>query len=43
MDEECDPFDQKMVFLRVGWMHRYQGITGGDTISGGGAYVTERG
>ena len=43
MDEECDPFDQKMVFLRVGWMHRYRGITGGDTISGGGAYVTEHG
>jgi hypothetical protein len=39
MDKQPDP----MVFLRVGWMNRYQGITGDDTISSGGAYVAEHG
>jgi hypothetical protein len=38
-----DPFTTRMVFLRIGWMTRYQGTSGGDTISGGGAYVTEHG
>lgn len=32
-----------MIFLRVGWMTRYQGNTNGDSISGGGAYVAEHG
>jgi hypothetical protein len=38
-----DPFGQPMVFLRIGWMDRYQGKTGGDNISSGGAYVAEHG
>lgn len=44
MDERADPFAIPMVFLRVGWMNRYQGIAEtGDTIARGGAYVDERG
>jgi hypothetical protein len=43
MDQQSDPFAVRMVFLRVGWMNRYQGIIGGDTITSGGAYVTEHG
>ena len=43
MDKRPDPFAVRIVFLRVGWMDRYQGITGGDTISSGGAYVAEHG
>lgn len=43
MDKEPDPFVLRMVFLRLGWMDRYQGLTGGDTISSGGAYVAEHG
>jgi hypothetical protein len=37
------PFLTPMVFLRLGWMDRYQGISHGDAISGGGAYVAEKG
>ncbi len=40
---QTDPFDVRMVFFRVGWMHRYRGITESDTISRGGAYVNEHG
>jgi len=36
-----DPFDVRMIFLRVGWMDRYRGISSGDSISGGGAYVEQ--
>jgi hypothetical protein len=43
MDKQPDPFASRMLFLRVGWMNRYQGITGGDTISSGGAYITKYG
>lgn len=43
MGKELDTLDIKMVFLRIGWMDRYQGLNGGDTISSGGAYVAERG
>lgn len=43
MNNQPDPFAIRMVFLRVGWMDCYQGITGGDTISSGGAYVAEHG
>ena len=38
-----DSFTVPIVFFRIGWMDRYSGIVGGDTITGGGAYVTERG
>ena len=38
-----DPFDVKMLFLRVGWMDRYRGISSTDSISGGGAYVQDHG
>ncbi len=30
-----------VLFCNVGWMERYEGLTGGDTIVGGGAYVRE--
>ena len=43
MEKNPDPVVVPVVFLRVGWMDRYEGITGGDTISGGGAYVAEHG
>jgi hypothetical protein len=43
MDLQPDPFAVRMIFLRIGWMDRYQGITGGDTISSGGAYIAEHG
>jgi hypothetical protein len=42
-DTQADPGEARMVFLRVGWMDRYQGLTSGDKISGGGAYVAEHG
>lgn len=32
----------KLLFLNIGWMSKYQGLTG-DTIRGGGAYVSEHG
>jgi len=32
-----------MLFLRVGWMKSYRGLTAGDPISGGGAFVAEHG
>jgi len=40
MEMQLDPFAVPMVFLRVGWMDRYQG-TISDPITGGGAYVAE--
>ncbi len=43
MDSQIDPFAVPMIFLRVGWMEHYQGIAGGDAISGGGAYVVKHG
>ncbi len=43
MESQIDPFAVPMIFLRVGWMEHYQGIVGGDAISGGGAYVVEHG
>lgn len=33
----------KLLFCNVGWMERYQGLSSGDLISGGGAYVREHG
>jgi hypothetical protein len=39
MSMKPDPFEVRMIFLRIGWMNRYEGITRGDTISGGGAYI----
>lgn len=32
-----------MIFLRIGWMSRYQGQTSTDQITGGGAFVKEHG
>lgn len=43
MDTHSDPFSVPMIFLRVGWMDNYQGITDRDAIAGGGAYVAEHG
>jgi hypothetical protein len=43
MDEERGALAAPMIFLRIGWMDRYQGLTRSDTISGGGAYVAEHG
>ena len=43
MSLQPDPFAVRMIFLRVAWMNRYQGFTGGDTMTGGGAYVAEHG
>ncbi len=43
MEAQTDPFDVRMVFFRAGWMKHYQGITADNTISSGGAYVTEHG
>jgi hypothetical protein len=40
---EQNLFDRRMIFLRIGWMHSYEGIAGGDAIIGGGAFVTEHG
>lgn len=41
--EQNEIFTQPIAFLRVGWMNRYQGITSDDSISRGGAYVSEHG
>lgn len=43
MSDTADPFDRPVIFLRVAWMTRYQGIAGGDSPVGGGAYVAEHG
>jgi hypothetical protein len=32
-----------LVLFRIGWMNHYRGISEGDAISGGGAYVAEHG
>lgn len=32
-----------VLFCNIGWMERYQGLSAGDTISGGGSYVIEQG
>src|SRR5437773_9055157 len=38
-----DTYSVPMVFLRIGWMNRYRGKTKNDEITGGGAFVRERG
>ncbi len=38
-----DPMTVPMIFLRIGWMNRYQGQTAADQITGGGAFVKEHG
>jgi hypothetical protein len=38
-----DPVTVPMIFLRIGWMTRYQGQTATDQITGGGAFVKEHG
>jgi hypothetical protein len=38
-----DPMSVPMIFLRIGWMNRYEGQTTSDQISGGGAFVEEHG
>ncbi len=38
-----DPFATPIIFLRIAWMTRYQGIGSGDAPVGGGAYVAEHG
>ena len=38
-----DPFSTPTIFLRIGWMTRYQGQTTSDHIRGGGAFVEEHG
>ena len=43
MDAQSDPSDNPIIFLRVAWMTHYEGIAGGDTPVGGGAYVAEHG
>ncbi|HVK18913.1 MAG TPA: DUF3883 domain-containing protein [Fimbriiglobus sp.] len=43
MGSQPDPFAVRMVFLRVARMDRYQGVTGGDTMSGGGSFVADHG
>ena len=43
MGTKAKPFATPMIFLRIGWMRRYQGQVGGDKIQGGGAYVDEHG
>jgi hypothetical protein len=37
---KADPMSVPMVFLRVGWMDRYHGLSG-DSITGGGEHVDE--
>ncbi len=41
MASRTDPFSHRMIFLKVGRMECYQGLTRGDTITGGGSYVAE--
>lgn len=43
MSATPDPFDVRMVFFRVGWMDKYEGVTSTDKIIGGGKYVEEHG
>jgi len=43
LDLQADPFSIPMVFLRIGWMDHYRGLSGGDRIKGGGKYVDEHG
>jgi hypothetical protein len=38
-----DPFSTPTIFLRIGWMTRYQGQATSDHITGGGAFVEEHG
>ncbi len=38
-----DPMTVPMIFLRIGWMNRYEGQTASDQITGGGAFVEEHG
>lgn len=41
--EIADPFAVPMLFLRIGWMRFYQGLSDNDHIHGGGTFVRERG
>ena len=34
---------EKMLFCRVGWMEKYQGLNNGDKIIGGGSYIDIKG
>jgi hypothetical protein len=43
MSVTLDPFDTRMVFLRIGWMNHYEGVTLTDEIVGGGEYVKQHG
>lgn len=43
MKTDIDPFSVPTIFLRIGWMEHYKGIVEGDSISGGGAFVAEKG
>jgi hypothetical protein len=38
-----DPFAVPMLFLRIGWMRFYEGLSDDDQIHGGGAFVREHG
>jgi len=38
-----DPFAIPMLFLRIGWMRFYEGLSGDDQIHGGGAFVRQQG
>jgi hypothetical protein len=38
-----DAASSPTIFLRIGWMSRYRGLTVGDEIKGGGAFVAEHG
>jgi hypothetical protein len=42
-DMTDDILNIPIIFLRIGWMHRYQGQTSADRIAGGGAFVKEHG
>ncbi|MDZ4688647.1 MAG: DUF3883 domain-containing protein [Planctomycetaceae bacterium] len=39
----ADPFAVPMIFFRITWMSRYQGVTNTDKPVGGGSYVTTHG
>ncbi len=43
MSATLDPFETRMVFFRVGWMNKYQGVTAQDSITRGGSFVNKHG
>lgn len=43
MTTNANPFEVPMIFLRIGWMERYQGFVRGDAITGGGSFVHDMG